>query len=177
MFEAAIRLFNERGYAHVSLGDIAGEVGLARNSLYRYFPDKAHILVRWFRVELPEQAERSRQLLDGDDPPVERIERWVNDQLDYAAQPEHALIAALTDVAPNLDDETRAELADSHRQLLSPLTTTLADAGITAPADQAAVADLMGGLVLTAAQREARVGPDPTVRARLMAAIRGLLSV
>ena len=49
----AIRLFLERGYENVTLGDIAVGIGLARNSLYRYFPDKAHILLRWFQSELP----------------------------------------------------------------------------------------------------------------------------
>ncbi|MGZ4683211.1 MAG: TetR/AcrR family transcriptional regulator [Acidimicrobiales bacterium] len=176
VFDAAIRLFCDQGYAQVSLGDVAAEVGLARNSLYRYFPDKAHILVRWFRTELPIQAERSRQLLSGDEPPVDRVVRWADDQLDYARQPEHALIAALSDVAPNLDAETRAELADSHRQLLAPLSDTLAEAGLRSPDDRAAVADLIGGLVLAAAQREQRLGDDPVVREHLATAIRGLMA-
>ena len=33
VLDAAVRLFTERGYAEVSLGDVAAEVGLARNSL------------------------------------------------------------------------------------------------------------------------------------------------
>ena len=45
----------------MSMGEIAAEVGLARNSLYRYFPDKAHILLEWFRDELPRQAARSAE--------------------------------------------------------------------------------------------------------------------
>lgn len=108
VFEAALRLFLERGYAAVSLADIAAEVGLARNSLYRYFPDKAHILVRWLRHELPEQVAESERLLGGEGDPVERIRRWANYQLDYARQPEHGLIAAFPDVARNLDAATRA---------------------------------------------------------------------
>lgn len=52
VFDAAIALFTDRGYGAVTLADIAAEVGLARNSLYRYFPDKAAILLRWYRTEL-----------------------------------------------------------------------------------------------------------------------------
>ena len=130
MFEAAIRLFCEQGYAQVTMADIATDVGLARNSLYRYYPDKAHILLRWYRTELPRQSERSRALLAGDGPPVERIKRWADDQLDYAHQPEHRLIAALADAVPNLDADTRAELADSHDELFAPLDETLAEAGV-----------------------------------------------
>ena len=176
VFEAAIRLFSEHGYAQVTMGDIAADVGLARNSLYRYFPDKAHILLRWFRAELPRQSERSRSLLAGDGPPVERIKQWADDQLDYSHQPEHRLIAALADAVPNLDADTRAELADSHDELFAPLDETLAEAGVGRAADRSAMTDLIGGLVLSAAQREERVGPDPTVRALVAVAIDGLLS-
>jgi len=175
VFEAAIRLFCEQGYAQVTMADIAADVGLARNSLYRYYPDKAHILLRWFRTELPRQSERSRALLAGEGPPAERIKRWANDQLDYAHQPEHRLIAALAEAVPTLDPDTRAELADSHHELFAPLGQTLTEAGVKRAAERSAVTDLIGGLVLSAAQREQRLGTDRTVRAFLSAAIDGLL--
>ncbi len=160
----------------MTMADIAAAVGLARNSLYRYYPDKAHILLRWFRTELPRQSERSRALLVGDGHPVDRIKRWADDQLDYARQPEHRLIAALADAVPNLDPETRAELATSHQELFAPLDDTLAEAGVAQPADRSAITDLTGGLVLSAAQREERLGPDLAVRALVGAAIDGLLA-
>ena len=99
-FEAAVRLFIERGYHQVSLGDVAAEVGLKRNSLYRYFPDKAHMLIHWFRQELPQHVAISEALLSGDDPPFDRLQRWAVAQLSYARTPEHALIAAVGDVVP-----------------------------------------------------------------------------
>lgn len=178
VFDAALRLFGERGYAHVTLADIAAEVGLKRNSLYRYFPSKAHILLRWFRAELPVQAARSAAVLGGSGPPVERIHRWIDDQLDYAARPEHTLVAALADVAPELDAATRAELAGSHFHLIAPLRATLLEAG--AARDDAALdaaVDLVSGLVIAAAQREARLGgPDPVVRAQVRRALAGLVA-
>jgi AcrR family transcriptional regulator len=76
VFEAAMELFVTEGYGQVSMGDIASKVGLARNSLYRYFPDKAHILLEWFRDELPRQAAHSAEILGADGPPTERISRW-----------------------------------------------------------------------------------------------------
>jgi AcrR family transcriptional regulator len=175
VFDAAMRLFVARGYAAVSLGDIAAEVGLARNSLYRYFPDKAHILVRWLRRELPEQAARSRELLGGDGPPEQRVRRWAIDQLDYARRPEHALVAALPDVARGLDEATRAELADSHRDLLAPLAATLAEAGVAA-AERDGTVELIGALVLGAAEREARTGTDAALRERTLRAVGALVA-
>ena len=61
VFDAAIALFTERGYSAVTLGDIAKEVGLARNSLYRYFPTKASILLRWYAEESTMQRKRWRR--------------------------------------------------------------------------------------------------------------------
>lgn len=174
VFDAAIRLFVERGYREVTLADIAAEVGLARNSLYRYFPDKAHIVLRWLRRELPVEAARARELLTGDEPPLDRIGRWADHQLAYARRPEHALLAAMPAVARDLDAASRAELADSHRTLVEPLDDVLVELGLTDPADRGAARDLIQGLVLAAASREARTGgPDPVLRARLTGAIAG----
>src|SRR6478736_2506991 len=80
VIEAAIRLFNERGVRDVTLGDIAKEVGLARNSLYRYFPDKAHILAAWFRTTIAPLVAESNEIANEDAPVADRLERWVDAQ-------------------------------------------------------------------------------------------------
>jgi AcrR family transcriptional regulator len=168
VFAAAIRLFVERGYSQVSLADIATEVGLARNSLYRYFPDRAHILMRWLRAELAEQAALARERLVGTGPPVARIQAWAVDQLDYAQRPEHTLVAELPQVVQQLGAEARTELSEIHRALFEPLATALSHAGV---ADPAPVGTLIGGMVLAAASQEARLGVDPALRQRLLSAI------
>jgi AcrR family transcriptional regulator len=170
VFAAAVELFVAEGYGEVSMGDIAARVGLARNSLYRYFPDKAHILLEWFRDELPRQAGRSAELLSGPGAPDERIGRWALDQLDYAHEPEHALMASLPELLAGADADTRAELAEVHRTMATPLDAALADAGVRKAADRRVVADLLGGLVLAAGRSEAD-GPDPAVRRHLLAAL------
>jgi AcrR family transcriptional regulator len=175
VFEAAVDLFVTQGYGEVSMGDIAARVGLARNSLYRYFPDKAHILLEWFRDEMPRQAGRSAELLVGDEPPVERIERWALDQLDYAHQPEHALMAALPDLLAGADADTRAELAEVHRTIAGPLDVALAEAGVSGPDDRRIVAELLSGLVLAAGRAEGD-RPDAAVRAHLRTALRAVVA-
>ena len=175
VFATAIRLFLERGYENVTLGDIAASIGLARNSLYRYFPDKAHILLRWFENELPRQASRSAELLGGPGSPVRRIEAWALDQLDYAATPEHALIAAIGTVVPGLDPATRAELAASHDAMLRPLLATLHEAGIQTADEQRIVANMIQQLVLTTARADSSSAAPG--RRYLLRAIRGLLGL
>jgi AcrR family transcriptional regulator len=173
VFDAAIGLFVERGYGAVTLADIAAQVGLARNSLYRYFPDKASILLRWYRAEMPAQAARSAELLVGDDAPADRILRWAAAQIDYARQPEHALIAALGEVTPGLAPDVLAELAESHTQLVAPFVATLAEAGLSGD-DLDAAQELIWGLIVAQAQRELRIGDDPAGRRHLAAAIRAI---
>jgi AcrR family transcriptional regulator len=175
VFDAAIRLFVERGYAAVSLSDVAAEIGLARTSLYRYVPDKAHLLVRWLRRELPVQAELARRRLTSEEPPIERIQGWAVDQLDYALRPEHRLLAALGQAAPELDDATRAELADSHRALQLPLLDALADAGVADRAAGEALAALLGGMVMAVAERERRGDEAAVLRERLLRAIAAVI--
>lgn len=171
VFDAAIRLFLERGYAAVGLGDIAAAVGLKRTSLYRYFPDKAHILARWLRRELDAEAATSAELLNGDGDVRERIERWVDHQLAYARRPEHALVGAAPEAERALDDATRAELAAGHQRVLAPLTEVLRADGRGA-AEVEAITTLVFGLVRTAVSAE----PSSAMRSRLSAGIDGLLA-
>ncbi len=162
VFRAAIDLFVERGYENVSLSDIAGRIGLARNSLYRYFPDKAHILLRWFEQELPEQLERATTTLSGSGAPHDRITAWARDQIDYARRPEHGLVSKIGTLVPNLDPRARARLATAHQQMIKPLRDVLAEAGIPAE-HQELVADLMQNLVIAAA-RHIDVTDNPATR-------------
>ena len=68
--EIALHLFAERGYAAVSMRQIAAKVGLQVGALYNYFPDKQTILSEllinhmenllqtWHRQTLPEKSDK-----------------------------------------------------------------------------------------------------------------------
>lgn len=125
---AAARLFAAHGVGEVTLGDIAAEVGLARNSLYRYFPDKGHLLAAWFRRELVPLKEAGDAVATGDGTPAERLDRWVRLQLDYLTAPEHKAMFELAGEAGALPPEIRAELAEGHQELYAGLAAIVADA-------------------------------------------------
>ena len=68
--EIALHLFAERGYAAVSMRQIASKVGLQVGALYNYFPDKQTILSEllinhmenllqtWNRQKLPDKSDK-----------------------------------------------------------------------------------------------------------------------
>ena len=127
VFEAAVRLFTERGYENVGLGDIAAEVGLARSSLYRYFPGKREILARWVNSELESGIARSDELLGGDGPATGRILYWADDQIEYARRPEHGLLVAMAGAGGDLNPETIAALGRNHERLRKPLVEAVTE--------------------------------------------------
>lgn len=193
VLDAAVRLFATRGYKEVSLGDIAAEVGLARNSLYRYFPDKAHLLLAWYRVAVPRTIDEWRRAVDddrngggnggggngGDDnggpDPALRLQRWARTYLEWASSPEHRLVAPFTDTLDSFDDDTRADVAALHRSMMAVVAEVLRDAGVGD--DQIpGTLDLLTGLVLGAARSESAHGLDPATRARLDAAITAIIA-
>jgi AcrR family transcriptional regulator len=171
VFEAAVRLFVERGYEQVTFGDIADEVGLARNSLYRYYPSKAAILARWIEAELDDAVERSTTILGGDGPASERIMAWAENQVTYSRRPEHTLLVAFSTARAELDEELLRSLGEAHDRLNEPLIATLREAGVGESADLAA--GLIFGLVERASAWPTE--RDDELRPLLRAGIRALV--
>ncbi|MBN2622508.1 MAG: TetR/AcrR family transcriptional regulator, partial [Acidimicrobiales bacterium] len=147
---AAIELFAARGYTEVTLADIAAAVGLARTSLYRYFPDKDHILLAWLRTEIDELVERSQAIAGADLPATTRLVQWFHLHLDYIADPDHQLFTAIAATMGNLSAAVRAEVVDQHRRLYATVDGIVADA-LTAPA---------AGRPASAALHDRHAGPD-----------------
>lgn len=175
VFDAAVRLFTDRGYENVSLGDIAAEVGLARSSLYRYFPGKREILARWVNSELESGIARSDELLGSDGPTTGRILNWADDQIEYARRPEHALLVAMAGAEGDLNPETIAALGRNHERLRKPLVEAVTEViGVSGEAEL--TADLIIGLIHTASRLDsARHADKKRIRLRLHHGIEGLL--
>ncbi|MCB0996962.1 MAG: TetR/AcrR family transcriptional regulator [Acidimicrobiales bacterium] len=168
--DAAIALFLERGYRNVTLADIAARIGLARNSLYRYFPDKTHFLVEWFHRTIPTTITAWQAATSPPGAPTERLHRWALTYLDWANTPEHDLIRPLIEALPDLDPATRDAIAAEHAEMMQIVADTVADTGIPA-ADIPATVELLAGLVLGAARTPK---PNPQLRQRLLNAITAL---
>jgi len=167
VIDAARRLFTARGVRQVSLGDIADEVGLRRTSLYRYFPTKAHLVQRWSELTMVPLVEASRAAVSTEGSPDARLDRWLDVQLDFMLDDEHAALVAVSAEMDDLPDDVREQIGAQHRELYATLTPLL-----TGPAGDDATlirtrAVLIAGLVRSAADLARSGIPLDVVRAEL----------
>ncbi len=162
---AASRLFAERGVSQVSLATIAAEVGLARNSLYRYFPDKGHILAAWFRTELAPLQEASDEIVARSVPASDRLDAWLRLHLGYLTAPEHQAMVTAASEMSSLTDQAHADIAAGHRHLYATLGT-IVDELVTASdptRDSFVITMLITGLLRSAADLVVVNGADRSV--------------
>lgn len=74
-------LFHRQGYANTSLDDIARAVGIKREGLYYYFPNRTQILITIIKPMGLQLRDRVREILESDDTPEEKIRRTVENHL------------------------------------------------------------------------------------------------
>ena len=74
IYGTAMQLFRERGYDHVSVGQIATAAGVSVPTFYAHFPSKEHIV-----MQIPSQTEVDRVFHGGpaDLPLAERVRRGI----------------------------------------------------------------------------------------------------
>ncbi|HBX10690.1 MAG: TetR/AcrR family transcriptional regulator [Candidatus Microthrix parvicella] len=134
---ATVALFAERGAVNVTMADIAGEVGLARTSVYRYFPTKGAIVARWFETAIKPIIESGNRIAADDADPQLRLGRWVEAQLTFLAHDEHqAMIAAARDL-DDMPEDVRLSIGARHRELYASLRRILGE--LSGPVDDAVV--------------------------------------
>jgi AcrR family transcriptional regulator len=125
---AAARLFTECTPSNVTLADIAAEAGLARNSIYRYFPDKAHLVAAWFRAVLGPLHDASLAIASRPASATTRLDAWLDLHLEYLTQPEHQAILAAAGDLSSLPPDVQADIAGGHQVLYATLQTIVSDA-------------------------------------------------
>lgn len=127
ILDAASELFTSNGYRGTDLGGIAKSMGLARNSLYRYFPSKDHILLAVVEREMAPFVERARMLADEYPDPAERVDAWLELQMELATGPCHSMIRMLGDMNDASEDLRRqmASLHEAPREALEGAVTRL----------------------------------------------------
>lgn len=74
ILDATVRLVAERGLHSVTMSQVAGETGIGRATLYKYFPDVGAILVAWHDRHVANHLERLAEIRDQAGGAGERVE-------------------------------------------------------------------------------------------------------
>jgi len=125
IFDAALRLFAQYGYAAVSMRKIASEVGLQVGALYNYTPDKQSLLVALMRDHLEDvTAAWEEQATEGS--PLERLEQFARFHIRFHHVRRDAVFIAYMELR-NLTPENFAIIEELRRGYEQNLNQILAD--------------------------------------------------
>lgn len=133
---AARELLKEKGYAAMTLGEVAARAGISRTSVYDYFVSKEDVFLAVLEEVIPEWEEEIRSALSGIESPRERISKYIETLIGMAADG----ICEITSVVRHarlskFATDSAFELASS---LHAPFEVALAELGQQSP-DQVAI--------------------------------------
>ncbi|GHJ94339.1 TetR family transcriptional regulator [Streptomyces sp. NE5-10] len=128
LLDAAREVLAEGDASKVTFAEVARRTGLARNSVYKYFPDRGHLLTEVVREAAPRWTERIlAALAAAGDSPEERVAAHVTAQLEMVRDGEHRVARATADAQDAA--ALRAGADEAHRALLTPLVDALRELG------------------------------------------------
>jgi AcrR family transcriptional regulator len=170
ILDAATRLFQERGYRKTDMDDIARAVGLARNSLYRYYRNKDFILLACVERDMGAFVDRMRTLDSAYPDPVERIGAWLDMQMDMATSPAHATMEFMAEIRTDAP-ELRKRLLELHAAPGSVLEGAVAEIVRGKRRDASLIIALIKGMVEAAAGHAIRRDNKTAARRELRRAV------
>jgi AcrR family transcriptional regulator len=170
LLKAAIEILTSQGAAAVTPSAVGARAGLARSSVYLYFPSSAALVATLVEEAFTRWNAVVQAALEVASTPRERIEAYVRATLELAAAGEHRAANAL--MTASLPDPCRARLGELHAQVDEPLRTAVKNAGAAEPE---LTTRLIGGL-LQAGMAAVEDGSDfERVTRRTIALIHGAL--
>ena len=83
ILEAARKLFSKRGFGDVTIDEIAAAAGLAKATVYQYFPSKQDIYLGALRNGVHELVERTEQQVNAAQGVRAKVEAFIRTRLEY----------------------------------------------------------------------------------------------
>jgi AcrR family transcriptional regulator len=78
ILDAAAEMFSSRGYRATSMDELAATVGVAKGTLYLYFPKKVDLVIACGAREKLAWMPRLRDIMEGGDRPAHvRLKQWI----------------------------------------------------------------------------------------------------
>ncbi len=171
---SATELFRTHGYRKTDMDDIARSVGLARNSLYRYYRNKDFILLACVERDMGAYIEQMRSLGTLHPDPVERIGAWLDMQIDIATSPAHATLEHIAEIRSDAP-ELRKQLMVLHEAPAAVLEGTIGEILRGKRRDTGLIAALIRGMVEAAAGQAMRRDSTVAVKRELRRAVERVL--
>ena len=84
IMEAAVRLFAEEGFDATSMQDIAREAGVAKGTMYLYFPSKDELIAQVYRHCYRMDVEACRAGLEQEKTALDKLCRRLDNIMDFA---------------------------------------------------------------------------------------------
>ena len=162
ILESARRLFNSKGFAEVSIGEIMAKAGLTHGGFYRHFNDKSELYaeaVQWFLCEAaPKPWQRQRRGAARKSRAQRIVDAYFS--LDHFDDRESCcpLIGLPSDVARS-GDAVKAAYQDVLQKLLGLLQADLAGSGARERA-LSLVALCVGGMVVARSVEDPALAHD-----------------
>jgi AcrR family transcriptional regulator len=150
ILDAARDLFTTNGYGDTDMAGIAESMGLARNSLYRYYSSKDHILLAVVRRDMAPFFDQLVELENLFADPVERIDAWIGLQIELATGPCHAMSRMIGDI-PLSSRELRKEMNALHEPPVSVLQKAVEQVLAGTGRNAKLVTAMISSMVLSAA--------------------------
>ena len=91
IIEAAVECFIERGFHQTSIRDIASAAGISIGNLYNHFTSKSALILELAELEFSELG-RFVSILDGNKSAPKALTKFVDQFLDYSADPVNAAL-------------------------------------------------------------------------------------
>jgi AcrR family transcriptional regulator len=155
LVDAARTLLLGQGASAVTPGAVGAAAGLARSSVYEYFPTAGDLLAELAVEAFARWTATVRAAVEAEEPGWPQVDAYLRASLRLVADGEHRIAGLLAD-AP-LPAACRFELRRLHDGLAEPLRAALEALAVPDPALSVA---LVEG-VLGAATREVEAGADP----------------
>ncbi|MBO0898758.1 TetR/AcrR family transcriptional regulator [Cellulomonas sp. zg-ZUI222] len=145
---------------------VAAKAGLARSSIYHYFPSREDLFRAVVVEALPRWSEAIAQAMGAQDDPVARVVAYADANLRLVAEGEHAVISALAAFSPRAFSDPWVQ--EMHGQHVEPLVAALRGAGVAEPE---VVAELVNAMVQRAGALIEGGADVDTVRAAVRAVL------
>lgn len=174
VLDAASQLFREQGFRKTDMGQIAARVGLARNSLYRYYPNKEHVLAACVQRDMEPFVARVAALEGSHPDPQDRVIAWVGMALDMALSPAHASMETMKEVKES-STELRQQIMYLHTLPNVVLEKAVKAAIGSQGRDPVLLTAMIAGMVQAAAGQAIRRGNGSETRRELDLAVVRLL--